>query len=212
MRFHSLLAVWPTNVEAGTPVTLTWEGAVPDKPVTLTLRKGLAGDLKDVQVITDDAKDGTYSWTPGTQVKAGEDYAFQISQGDQVNYSDLLKAGGEPQSTSEPTQTGPVTSISATSAPTSIATGTSTLPSPISTGFKSWTSSSATGTPATSASSPIASSSSFSAQVPFETGTALINGKAASETGGIQSGVASIPQCSLGLAVAAFAAFFCIGY
>ncbi|EPS31511.1 hypothetical protein PDE_06466 [Penicillium oxalicum 114-2] len=84
---------WPSDIQAGKPVTLTWEGGAPDQPVTLMLRKGASTDLQDVQIITAQGRDGTFTWTPGDNVKAGEDYAFQITQGGERNYSALLKAG-----------------------------------------------------------------------------------------------------------------------
>lgn len=42
----------PTTVAAGSPVTLTWIGGDSSAPVTITLKKGLSTDLKDVGVIT----------------------------------------------------------------------------------------------------------------------------------------------------------------
>ena len=56
------------------------------QPISITLRQGLAGDLQDVEVLTSDAKDGQFVWTPSTSLPNGNDYALQIKQNDQVNY------------------------------------------------------------------------------------------------------------------------------
>ena len=56
------------------------------QPITITLRQGLANALKDVEVLTSDAKDGQFVWTPSTSLPNGNDYALQITQNDQVNY------------------------------------------------------------------------------------------------------------------------------
>ena len=96
----------------------------------MTLRKGSAGNLSDVEVMTAQAKDGTFTWTPGKNVKEGETYAFQVSQGGQRNYSALLKAGAPVPSVSDTTQEGTTatgTTASGTSATSEgTTTGTST--------------------------------------------------------------------------------------
>ena len=56
------------------------------QPITITLRQGLANALQDVEVLTSDAKDGQFVWTPSTSLPNGNDYALQITQNDQVNY------------------------------------------------------------------------------------------------------------------------------
>ena len=56
------------------------------QPISITLRQGLAGDLQDVEVLTGDAKDGQFVWTPSTSLPNGNDYALQIKQGDEINY------------------------------------------------------------------------------------------------------------------------------
>ncbi|QKX55167.1 uncharacterized protein TRUGW13939_02259 [Talaromyces rugulosus] len=84
---------WPTSVTAGQPTTLKWTGDG-GAPVTLTLRKGSSTDLGDVEVISPDATNGEYTWIPSTDLENASDYAFQISQGDQINYSGLVSLGG----------------------------------------------------------------------------------------------------------------------
>ncbi|OJJ46116.1 hypothetical protein ASPZODRAFT_67032 [Penicilliopsis zonata CBS 506.65] len=117
---------WPSSITAGQPVTLTWNGAT-DAPVTITLRKGPSGDLKDVQVLTNTAQGGTYTFTPAASLVNGDDYAFQIEQEGTVNYSGLIALQGGatagPESTIFSTMT--VSDVASTASPT---TGTTTLP------------------------------------------------------------------------------------
>ncbi|CRG91651.1 hypothetical protein PISL3812_08701 [Talaromyces islandicus] len=84
---------WPTSVTAGQPSTLKWIGDG-GAPVTLTLRKGASTDLENVEVISPDATNGEFTWTPNTDLENGSDYAVQISQGDQINYSGPISLGG----------------------------------------------------------------------------------------------------------------------
>lgn len=51
------------------------------------MRKGSAGDLRNIKTITTTARGGTYTWTPDSALEEGKDYALEISQADQVNYS-----------------------------------------------------------------------------------------------------------------------------
>ncbi|KAJ5404217.1 hypothetical protein N7509_004088 [Penicillium cosmopolitanum] len=202
---------WPQDVAAGKPVTLTWAGAVPGQPVTLTLRKGTSTHLKDVETITSEAKDGTFTWTPGDNVKEGETYAFQVSQGGQVNYSALLKAGaGAPKAeTTGATHTNAATTeATAATAATGTTTGTNiqtTMGTETQTTSKPLISSSASGSPSGSPSSATVSSTMTNGPMMTETG--VMNGKEASETGTTQSGMASVPSLSREIVLGALGLF-----
>ncbi|KAK5788398.1 hypothetical protein VI817_009356 [Penicillium citrinum] len=199
---------WPQDVAAGKPVTLTWAGAVPDQPVTLTLRKGTSTHLKDVEVITDQAKDGTFTWTPGDNVKEGESYAFQVSQGGQSNYSGLLKAGpGAPKAeTTDATKTNPATTdVTAATAATTTGITTETTGTQTQTTSKPLISSSASGSPSASPSSTTVSST-VTSHGPMMTDD-VTNEKEASETASTQSGMASVPSLSRELMMGALGLF-----
>ncbi|KAJ5763030.1 hypothetical protein N7533_001711 [Penicillium manginii] len=210
---------WPQDVAAGKPVTLTWAGAVPGQPVTLTLRKGSSTHLKDVETITSEAKDGTFTWTPGDNVKEGETYAFQVSQGGQVNYSALLKAGvgapkaettGATHATHATQATTEATAATGTTGTTTGATTTgtntqTTMTTETQTTSKPLISSSASGSPSGSPSSSTVSSTMTNG--PMMTNTDVMNGKEASETGTTQSGMASVPSLSRGLVLGALGLF-----
>ncbi|KAL1879574.1 hypothetical protein Plec18167_004035 [Paecilomyces lecythidis] len=100
---------WPHAVTVGQPATLTWSGGS-NSPVTITLKKGDSNDLKDVKVLTSDAQGGTFQWTPSPDLTDGSDYAFQITQDGQVNYSGLVTLSGGSVSTA------PVSAAAAASA------------------------------------------------------------------------------------------------
>ncbi|KAJ6103409.1 hypothetical protein N7486_005836 [Penicillium sp. IBT 16267x] len=187
---------WPADIAAGKPVTLTWTGGNTNGPVTLTLRKGPSGNLQDVEIITDQAKDGTFTWTPGSNIKEGETYAFQVTQDGERNYSALLTAAAPANgTTANPTAT--------TSMSSGEMTGTSS---------RALISSSASGTPSsTPTSTSVTTTSSMSAEAPFGTDNAVLNGKAASKTASVQSS-ASVSRYSVGLAAGAMAILFYIGF
>ncbi|KAF4768884.1 hypothetical protein N7455_008815 [Penicillium solitum] len=116
---------WPKDpLEPGKPVTLTWTGADPDVPVTILLRTGTSGALQDVKPITTSSKGGSFTWTPDSDVKSGDTYAFQISQKDQTNYTALLKSAGKPAA--DVPEANETTSETGTAASTAEATGTTT--------------------------------------------------------------------------------------
>ncbi|KAJ5781143.1 hypothetical protein N7457_006303 [Penicillium paradoxum] len=117
---------WPKDpLEAGKPVTLTWTGAAEDKPVIILLRQGSSGNLKDMKAITDQGKDGSFTWTPDSDIKEGQTYAFQITQGDQTNYTALLKSGGKPM-VDEPKENETIPSTGTTTGGTTTTAGTTT--------------------------------------------------------------------------------------
>lgn len=183
--------------------------------MTLSLREGNAGDLKQVQTITDKADGGSFTWTPGDNIKDGKSYAFQISQDGQSNWSALLKAGGKPVSdSSETTQT---TTATTTGASHSAETTTATT-----TGANHSTETTTTGTTTTShstskhliSSSSVSTSpsgsptsttvvSSITANGPYGTSTGSFHNKEATESGSVQTGAASLSRYSATLAVGA---------
>lgn len=153
-----------------------------------------------METITDQAKDGTFTWTPGDNVEEGNDYAFQVSQNGQSNYSGLLKAGAKVDSPVDTTQTGTTATSSASSTDSTSATETTQTTGTTS---KPLISSSASGTPSSSPASTSVVSSTVTAKGPFMTSTDVVNGKGAHATGGMQSGVASVPKYSLELVIGA---------
>ncbi|KAM5442974.1 hypothetical protein MferCBS31731_001847 [Microsporum ferrugineum] len=97
---------FPSSLQAGKPCEITWTGGNPQAPVTITLRKGESTNLKDVAVLTSSATGGRYTFTPSTSLVNGPDYALQISQGGEINYTGLFTisgGSGTPSSTSATT-------------------------------------------------------------------------------------------------------------
>ncbi|KAF4978526.1 hypothetical protein F66182_17347, partial [Fusarium sp. NRRL 66182] len=93
MADYIAFSEWPASLTAGQPVTLKWTGGS-DAPATITLRKGASTDLQDVQVLSSDATKDEFNWTPPADLQNADDYAFQITQGDEINYTSLLPLSG----------------------------------------------------------------------------------------------------------------------
>ena len=86
MADYVAFSEWPTSLTAGQPVTLKWVGgsdavgaSIPSptssfcthtdrilrvQPATIILRKGASTDLQDIQVLSSDATNGEFNWTP----------------------------------------------------------------------------------------------------------------------------------------------------
>ncbi|TID16499.1 extracellular matrix protein [Venturia nashicola] len=113
----------PTTVAAGSPITLNWIGGDSTAPVTITLKKGLSTDLKDVGVITSTATGGSYTWTPDTTIGDGADYALAISQGSVINYTGQFSVtgGSTAAATTASTSASTPASASSSAAPSSAA-------------------------------------------------------------------------------------------
>ncbi|KAE9961241.1 hypothetical protein BLS_002929 [Venturia inaequalis] len=149
----------PTTVAAGSPITLTWIGGDSTAPVTITLKKGVSTDLKDVGVVTSTATGGSYTWTPDTTIANGADYALSISQGSVINYTGQFSVTGG--STAAATTSSSSSSASASSSATSSSAAASSHASITSAAAAiSTTASSSNGTVTSAALSSTASASS----------------------------------------------------
>lgn len=80
------------------------------QPVSIILRQGPSTDLKDVETLTTDARNGQYIWTPSTSLPNGNNYALQIKQGDQINYFGPFTVQGASTSASASVSASPVPS------------------------------------------------------------------------------------------------------
>ncbi|KMU76026.1 LOW QUALITY PROTEIN: extracellular matrix protein [Coccidioides immitis RMSCC 3703] len=88
---------FPSDVQVGKPVAVTWAGGDATKPVTIKLRKGPSDDLKDIAVLTLYKlllREEAYTWTPSSSLVDGDDYALHISQGSDINYTNLFSISG----------------------------------------------------------------------------------------------------------------------
>ncbi|KAE9989151.1 hypothetical protein EG328_000083 [Venturia inaequalis] len=150
----------PTTVAAGSPITLTWIGGDSTAPVTITLKKGVSTDLKDVGVVTSTATGGSYTWTPDTTIANGADYALSISQGSVINYTGQFSVTGG-STAAATTSSSSSSSASASSSVTSSSTAASSHASITSAAAAiSTTASSSNGTVTSAALSSTASASS----------------------------------------------------
>ncbi|OAL07143.1 hypothetical protein IQ06DRAFT_288907 [Phaeosphaeriaceae sp. SRC1lsM3a] len=82
--FAVTIDTYPSSVEAGKTYTITYSPK--DAPATFILRKGLSTDLTTIATIgTGNA--GTFTWQVSSSLPNGGDYALQVKQGSEENYS-----------------------------------------------------------------------------------------------------------------------------
>ncbi|KAI0433678.1 Ser-Thr-rich glycosyl-phosphatidyl-inositol-anchored membrane family-domain-containing protein [Xylaria sp. FL1042] len=104
------------NIEAGSTFEITWDDA--EGPVTLTLKNGSEDDLKDVETITTGATGDSFVWSVDSDLTSG-DYAIEISDGTDVNYSEMFPISGTDSPSSTASSTESATSTTATPSSTS---------------------------------------------------------------------------------------------
>jgi hypothetical protein len=105
----------------GQATTVTYTASNLDDAVEIILRKGDSNNLETIATLTDDTTGGTFTWTPFLSLSPGTDYALQINQGDETNYTPLFPI-------TAPDHTVPTNSTTTTppTSPTSIATNRTT--------------------------------------------------------------------------------------
>ncbi|KAF2968749.1 hypothetical protein GQX73_g4815 [Xylaria multiplex] len=141
------------DIEAGSTFEITWADA--EGPVTLTLKNGSEDDLQDVQTLTTGASGDSFVWAVDSALPSG-DYAIEIDDGTDVNYSQMFPVEG----TDEPTTTSASSTVStASSTASSSATTTSESTSTESTSTESSSTESTSAESTTSSESSTATSS-----------------------------------------------------
>ncbi|KAL9056161.1 MAG: hypothetical protein Q9162_003122 [Coniocarpon cinnabarinum] len=97
-------------------------------PYTLQLRRGDSNNLSNVTYIDCSATDSTYSWTPSTQLESGNDYAIEVIQDGNINYSGefSITGGAAPGSGNIPAAPSGCPSSGATSSSSSSASSSAT--------------------------------------------------------------------------------------
>ncbi|KAI1176662.1 Ser-Thr-rich glycosyl-phosphatidyl-inositol-anchored membrane family-domain-containing protein [Nemania sp. FL0916] len=141
------------GIESGSTFEITWDDA--QGPVTLKLKDGSEDNLQDVETITTGASGDSYSWSVDS-LPTGE-YAIEISDGSDVNYSKMFTIEGTADSSSSSSAT-PSASSSATSTDSSSSSETSEASSTSDSSSASSTSASSTTTSAESSSTEASSS------------------------------------------------------
>jgi len=77
-----------TVIKPQESVTITWTVSPGTGPISLVLREGPSGNLKDVVVIVSDINNsGSYTWVVPSDLTMGTDYAIEIKWSTGVNYS-----------------------------------------------------------------------------------------------------------------------------
>jgi hypothetical protein len=136
------------SVSAGQTFTITWYDAQGE--VTLDLRNGKSGDLKQLATIvagatSDDGK-GSFTWTVPSTFAGEGPYAIVITDGTGVNYSPQFPIEGAAVEEDEEDEEPKTTEQTTTAAPTSTAKSTASaanVPKPTTTAFEFQSSSSA---------------------------------------------------------------------
>ncbi|RYP24810.1 hypothetical protein DL765_000356 [Monosporascus sp. GIB2] len=172
-----------SGIEAGEPFTITWAEAT--GPVTITLKDGPADALTTVSTITSGQTGDSFTWTPSESLPSGT-YAFEISDGSDVNYSEQFQVSGGAASGSSTvaSSTGSASATSATSTASTASisvtttvssTSTSNSTSTVSSGSYSATmssnSSSITGSVTTSSATTTMTTTRTSSRTPSTTST-----------------------------------------
>ncbi|KAI1307830.1 Ser-Thr-rich glycosyl-phosphatidyl-inositol-anchored membrane family-domain-containing protein [Xylaria venustula] len=155
------------DIKAGSTFKITWDDA--EGPVTLTLKDGPEGDLKDVQTIAAGVGGTSFQWPVDAALPEGK-YAIEISDGSDVNYSEMFTIDST-VTASATSSSASVTSTTATPSSTS-----TTVTSTSSSAESSSTESSSTESTSTKSSSSSAKSTSS------ESSTATSSSASASTT------------------------------
>ncbi|KAI0103731.1 Ser-Thr-rich glycosyl-phosphatidyl-inositol-anchored membrane family-domain-containing protein [Nemania sp. FL0031] len=141
------------GIEAGSTFEITWDDA--EGPVTLTLKNGAEDDLQDVQTITTNASGDSFEWAVDSALVTG-DYAIEIDDGTDVNYSVMFSVDG----VAAPSSSAVSSTVSATSSTASPSSTSAESTSTESSSTESTTTSaSSTSTTASSSASTTVSSS-----------------------------------------------------
>lgn len=96
-----------TGVEAGKSYTITYSPK--DQPATFILRKGLSTDLQTIATVGT-GQGGSFTWTVDKALPNGADYALQVTQGSEINYSGQFPLTGGSASVSSAASSGSQTS------------------------------------------------------------------------------------------------------
>ncbi|RYO74851.1 hypothetical protein DL764_010734 [Monosporascus ibericus] len=110
-----------SGIEAGEPFTITWADA--SGPVTLTLMNGPADNLNTVSEITSGETGESFTWTPPESLPS-DTYAFEISDGSSINYSQRFEISGGAASGSSTVSLTTATASATSAASTSVVTST----------------------------------------------------------------------------------------
>ncbi|KAJ8120424.1 hypothetical protein ONZ43_g2864 [Nemania bipapillata] len=126
------------GIEAGSTFEITWDDA--EGPVTLTLKDGSENNLQTVQTITTNASGDSFVWAVDPALVTG-DYAIEIDDGTDMNYSKMFTVDGVAATSSSVSSSATVSSTSSSASASSTSSETSSTESSSTT-----TSSSATST------------------------------------------------------------------
>jgi len=180
---------FPSSVQVGSTYQITWQGGDSSAPATIILRKGPSGNLGTVETLTTTAVGGSFSWSPKDSLADGSDYAFQIVQGSENNYSgQFTLTGGSTAAASVTSAAASASSTGSSAAASASASSGSSDSSSYSASASSSASASAAATSDSAASSSASATKSATSTKSSSTSTSV----PASGASGLQSPVAFI--------------------
>ncbi|OCK96973.1 uncharacterized protein K441DRAFT_26440 [Cenococcum geophilum 1.58] len=118
----------PTSVTVGNSYPIEWKTSDTTSPITILLRKGPSGNLLTISTLTSTATGTAYTWIPDKSLVDGSDYALQITQGTQINYSGQISlSGGSLSAVSSSASASASSSVSASSSASAASVSNSIL-------------------------------------------------------------------------------------
>ncbi|KAF2427522.1 hypothetical protein EJ08DRAFT_680898 [Tothia fuscella] len=116
------------SISAGAPVTIKWQPNT-QGTISLQLRWGAAQNLEQgTTIVSGIPNSGSYTWTPPKELKAGADYAIQITDSTgQTNYSPQFSIASTGNGLSATSTASTITSAASTSTITNTTTSASLI-------------------------------------------------------------------------------------
>ncbi|GAP83596.1 putative extracellular matrix protein [Rosellinia necatrix] len=187
------------DIEAGSTFEITWDEA--QGPVTLTLKNGDENNLDTVETITTGASGDSFVWSVDSTLPTG-DYAIEISDGTDMNYSVMFPIAGTTAPSSSSSSTGVSSTVSITSSTASPTSSSESSSSSVETTTESTSSES---TSAESTSTETTSSTSASSSAESTTSTSAVTRTTSSTPSPTQSDASqtTVPNANDALSMAA---------
>lgn len=190
--FAVTIDTFPSSVEAGKSYTITYSPK--DAPATFILRKGLSTNLGTIGEIGT-GTGGSFTWQVSSTLANGADYALQVKQGSEENYSGQFGLSGGSNAVSS----------AASAAASSASAAVSSVRASASSVIASITSAAASATPSASSGLNSTVASATLSKTPSASKPASTTGGSPPESTGAASMLSASPLAIILGAVAAFA-------
>lgn len=193
--FAVTIDTYPTSVEAGKSYTITYSPK--DAPATFILRKGAPGNLDTIGEVGT-GTGGSFTWQVSSTLANGANYALQVKQGSEENYTGLFGLTGGSNAVSSAASSASAAASSASAAVSSIRASASSVVASITSAAASASASASSGMNSTVASATLS-------KTPSASKPASTTGGSPPESTGAASMLSASPLAIVLGAVAAFA-------